>query len=88
MSLHDFFTAHASGGNATEARRIGFAIRYLPTYVRQRSGPSLTIALARGEDVYRHFEYEPRPARDLDPVTVAFRDELLEKHRDTQFAML
>ena len=43
-------------------RRIGLAIRYIPTYVRQVKVDDSAM-LVRGEDRYGHFELEPRPAK-------------------------
>jgi non-haem Fe2+, alpha-ketoglutarate-dependent halogenase len=69
MSLHHVRLVHGSPANASAARRIGFAIRYIPTRVRQLQG-SDSATLVRGEDRFRTFEHEPRPARDLDPALV------------------
>lgn len=88
MSLHDFNLAHCSGANPGDERRIGFAIRYIPPDLRQTGGPGMSACLARGVDRYRHFELEPRPRHDLDPVTVAYRKALLERHAITEYATL
>ena len=56
-------------------RRIGFAIRYIPTSVAQVAGED-SATLVRGEDGYGHFALEPEPWRDLDP-------EFLDLHRHT-----
>lgn len=71
MSLHHVLIVHGSGPNASDGPRIGFAIRYIPTHIRQVAGPRDSASLVRGEDAYGHFELEPRPARDLDPAMVA-----------------
>jgi ectoine hydroxylase-related dioxygenase (phytanoyl-CoA dioxygenase family) len=73
MSLHHVRLVHGSPANTSADRRIGFAIRYIPTRVRQLQGTD-SATLVRGEDRFRSFEPEPRPACDLDPV-------LLEVHR-------
>jgi len=88
MSLHHEFTAHASRPNLTDERRIGFAIRYIPTRVRQTAGPPLTAMLVRGTDHYGHFEPESPPARDLDPAAVAFFNETVERHRPTRYSTM
>ena len=88
MSLHDFNLAHCSGANPGSERRIGFAVRYIPPDLRQTSGPRMTACLARGVDRYQHFEPEPRPRHDLDPVTVAYRETLLERHAVTGYSTL
>jgi hypothetical protein len=73
ISLHHVRLVHGSAPNPTNDRRIGFAIRYVPTSVKQVAGED-SATLVRGEDTYHHFEHEPRPARDMDP-------EFLELHR-------
>ena len=55
---------------------------------RARGRPSPTgdsAALVRGEDRYGHFEHEPVPARDLDPVAVAFHRKAEEQQRQIYF---
>lgn len=72
MSLHHVRLIHGSEPNRAGHRRIGFAIRYLPTDVRQVSGIRDTATLVRGHDAFGHFEHEPAPASDFDPDAVAF----------------
>ena len=67
MSLHHVLMFHSSPPNRSHDRRIGFAIRYLPTRVRQVAGSGDSALLVRGIDTYRHFEAEVLPARDLEP---------------------
>jgi non-heme Fe2+,alpha-ketoglutarate-dependent halogenase len=71
-SLHHVRLVHGSEPNTSKDRRIGFAIRYIPTYVRQIAGNADSATLVRGKDTHRNFEPEPRPRRDLDPETLAF----------------
>ena len=68
MSLHHVLIVHGSGANPSADRRIGYAIRYVPTRVRQTAGPRDSATLVRGTDAFGHFEAEPRPDRDLDPA--------------------
>ena len=70
FSLHHIRLVHASKPNRVPDRRIGLAIRYVPTYVRQVKVNDSAI-LVRGEDRYGHFEHEPRPAADLDAAALA-----------------
>lgn len=78
MSLHHVRIVHGSKANASAQRRIGFAIRYLPTHVRQLQGDD-SATLVRGVDTYRTFEHEPRPSRDLDPQFVALHRSMAER---------
>jgi non-heme Fe2+,alpha-ketoglutarate-dependent halogenase len=73
MSLHHVRIIHGSPPNASAQRRVGFAIRYIPTYVRQLAGED-SATLVRGVDTFRTFKHEPRPERDFEP-------EFVERHR-------
>ena len=55
MSLHHGRVFHASNRNGSGDRRIGLAIRYIPTRMKQMAGASLCATLVRGEDRYGHF---------------------------------
>ncbi len=70
MSLHHIKLVHGSEPNRTNDRRIGLAIRYIPTSVRQTKVRDAAM-LVRGVDRYRHFDYEPRPKADLDAAALA-----------------
>ena len=74
FSLHHVRLVHGSDPNHADYRRIGYAIRYVPTYVRQTEGPRDCATLVRGGDTYHHFDPEPVPKADLDP-------EAVEEHR-------
>jgi non-heme Fe2+,alpha-ketoglutarate-dependent halogenase len=67
MSLHHVRMVHGSPANRSDDRRIGFAIRYLPTYVRQVAGAEDGAMLVRGVDDYHHFVAEHPPTADLTP---------------------
>jgi len=79
MSLHHVLMVHGSGANPSVARRIGFAIRYIPTRIRQTGGPRDSATLVRGEDAFGHFEPEPRPDADLDPTMLALHAEISDR---------
>ncbi len=68
-----------SGANPSADRRIGFAIRYIPTRLRQTGGPRDSATLVRGADAFGHFEPEPRPATDLDPAMLALHAEISDR---------
>ncbi|MEK9753326.1 MAG: phytanoyl-CoA dioxygenase family protein [Rhodospirillaceae bacterium] len=73
MSLHHAGTAHASGPNLADDRRIGIAIRYMAPHVRSVAGAESAL-LVRGKDRYGHFELETPPIADLDPAAIAEHD--------------
>ena len=49
ISLHHVRLVHGSPANTSDDRRIGFAIRYIPTHLRQLFGDD-SASLVRGED--------------------------------------
>jgi ectoine hydroxylase-related dioxygenase (phytanoyl-CoA dioxygenase family) len=86
MSLHHVRLIHGSEPNRSAARRIGFAIRYIPTHLRQTLGSDDSATLVRGTDRYRHFRPEPRPAADRDPPCVAFHADMLARTQRILYA--
>jgi ectoine hydroxylase-related dioxygenase (phytanoyl-CoA dioxygenase family) len=81
MSLHHVRLIHGSDPNPSGKRRIGFAIRYLPTYVRQVVGTHDSATLVRGVDEFRNFEPEQRPESDLSGAAVAFHAHITGAHQ-------
>jgi hypothetical protein len=79
MSLHHVRLVHGSPPNPSNDRRIGFAIRYIPTRVAQVAGDD-SATLVRGVDEHRHFALEPRPATDMDPAFVSLHKEITERN--------
>jgi non-haem Fe2+, alpha-ketoglutarate-dependent halogenase len=79
FSLHHVRLVHGSDPNPADYRRIGYAIRYIPTYVRQTEGPRDCATLVRGVDNYNHFDMEPAPKADLDPEAVALHRRITEQ---------
>ena len=80
MSLHHVRIVHGSPPNTSDKRRIGFAIRYIPTYVRQLEGDD-SATLVRGVDTFNTFEHEPRPSVDLEPELVALHQQIGERYQ-------
>lgn len=81
MSLHHVRLIHGSDPNPSDDRRIGFAIRYLPTHVRQVVGLHDSATLVRGEDSYGHFLPEQRPEFDLSPAALALHAAITGAHQ-------
>jgi hypothetical protein len=79
MSLHHVRLVHGSPPNPSNDRRIGFAIRYIPTSVAQIAGED-SATLVRGVDEHHHFALEPRPAGDMDPQFVALHKQITERN--------
>ncbi len=78
MSLHHVRLVHGSPANPSADRRIGFAIRYIPTSIYQLEGGD-SATLVRGADRYGHFELEPRPERDMQDDMLALHRRLTER---------
>jgi len=85
MSLHHVLIVHGSGANPSGDRRIGYAIRYVPTRVRQVAGARDSATLVRGKDAFGHFELEPRPDADLDPAMLALHAEISDRQTKILF---
>jgi hypothetical protein len=79
MSLHHVRIVHGSPPNRTADRRIGLAIRYIPTSVRQIHGED-SATLVRGRDAFRSFEHEPVPGSDMQPDMVALHTAIAERN--------
>ena len=84
-SLHHVRLIHGSGPNNADDRRIGFAIRYIPTHVKNVVGRDYA-ALVRGVDEYGHFDVERRPARDLEPEALAAYEAANASHNAVLYA--
>lgn len=71
MSLHHVLLFHGSDVNTSNERRVGLAIRYLPTRVKPLPGlPKDYVTLVRGVDNYHHFNLETPPVHERDPGTL------------------
>lgn len=86
MSLHSVRLVHGSEPNRAQHRRIGFAIRYIPTSIRQLNGTADTAMLVRGKDTHGHFAPEPSPAADFHPDAVKFHSENYDQHMNILYA--
>jgi len=78
-SLHHVLLFHGSEPNRSDDRRIGLAIRYIPTHLKQAVGARDWATLVRGKDTYGHFLPAHVPKRDLEPEALAFHKEVSEE---------
>ena len=78
ISLHHVRLAHASAPNTTSDRRIGLAIRYIPTHVRQVKVRDCAT-LVRGVDRFHNFDPEPAPEADLTDAALAAHAAAMER---------
>ncbi len=77
MSLHHVKLIHGSEPNPSDTRRIGLAIRYVPTYVRQTAGMTDSAMLVRGSDAFGHFLAEEQPLADLSDAAIAHHAQMV-----------
>ena len=86
IALFDYRLAHASYPNQSDDRRIGIGIRYIPPTARQVVNDWDCATLIRGTDRYGHFELEPTPRFDFDPVAVAMHAKSDRAQRQVYYA--
>jgi non-heme Fe2+,alpha-ketoglutarate-dependent halogenase len=79
ISLHHVRLVHGSPANPSNDRRIGFAIRYIPTSVAQVAGRD-SASLVRGADRFGHFDLEPRPSAEMEPAMVRLHKEITARN--------
>ncbi len=79
MSLHHVLLFHGSEPNRSDHDRIGFAIRYIPTHLQQRSPLRDSALLVRGQDRFGHFEAEQSPRADLDAAAKACHTQAIDR---------
>jgi hypothetical protein len=85
MSLHHVRIFHGSEPNRSARPRIGFAIRYIPTRLRQ-IGARTSALLVRGRDTFGHFDPEPSPRAEMDTDAVAFHAATIERANAVLYA--
>jgi non-haem Fe2+, alpha-ketoglutarate-dependent halogenase len=78
-SLHHVLLVHGSEPNQSDDRRIGLAIRYIPTHLKQAVGARDWATLVRGKDSFGHFAPEHVPRHDLEPEALAFHQMVSEE---------
>ena len=81
FSMHHERTAHDSLPNRSDDRRIGLAFFYMATRVRSTLGRRAAMSIA-GVDRYGHWDRDPEPQTDLDPVSMKFLDSIWAQYRD------
>ncbi len=86
MSLHHVLLFHGSEVNRADYARVGFAIRYVPTHVHQKSPLRESATLVRGVDEFNHFDHERTPAADLHPDAVAHHREVIDRQLKILYA--
>lgn len=85
FSMHHERMLHASSPNPSDRRRVGVAFFYMPAHTRSIIGRR-TATLVRGKDSYGHWDPEPMPQTDLDPVCMEFLRNSWARYRDPDVA--
>jgi ectoine hydroxylase-related dioxygenase (phytanoyl-CoA dioxygenase family) len=81
FSIHHEKLVHGSLPNDSPNRRIGISFTYVPARVRSVTGRGAAILL-RGRDPFDHWDADPAPRFDLDPVGVGAMHRALVAYRD------
>lgn len=81
MSLHHGQLFHASDPNRSPDRRIGLAIRYIPTRMKQAVGARMCATLVRGVDQFDNFDLIDGPEGTLSAKDMARYDDISERRR-------
>ena len=79
MSIHHGRVFHASHPNNTDERRIGIAIRYIPTQARQIPGSDMAAMLVRGEDHHKNFRLCRPPSGTMKEEDVKYWTKIMHK---------
>ena len=74
---------HGSPPNGADWPRIGFSFMFIPTHVRSTIGRKGSILL-RGEDRYGHWDDDPVPRYNRDPVAMKALKEFQDSYRDPE----
>jgi ectoine hydroxylase-related dioxygenase (phytanoyl-CoA dioxygenase family) len=82
FSLHHERVVHGSRPNGTDDRRLGMSIVYVPSRVRSVVGRRSAL-LVRGTDAYGHWDRDPEPRFDLDPVCLEVMERWIRGYEDT-----
>jgi ectoine hydroxylase-related dioxygenase (phytanoyl-CoA dioxygenase family) len=84
-SFHHGKLLHASGPNRSDERRVGFAINYISTSVRQTVAHEDFAMLVRGEDRHGHFRLVPPPRADLSEDAMAWHRHILTAQNEALY---
>lgn len=68
-AFHHERTVHGSKGNTSPTRRLGFSVNYIAPHVRSTIGRRTALRV-RGIDTYGHWDADPIPRYDLDPLGI------------------
>lgn len=82
MSMHHLWIVHGSNANLSAVPRVGLAIRYVASQVRQRDGSRPLAMLVRGQDRHGHFTLAGRPTRNDGMAGEGVHGQVLQRVRE------
>jgi chlorinating enzyme len=77
VSFHHGKLLHSSAPNTSNIRRVGLAINYISTSVKQTNIEQDYAMLVRGTDKYGHFIHTPAPKADLSADAMLWHERVL-----------
>ena len=81
FSLHHEKLLHGSAPNRSDYRRLGISLVCIPARCRSVIGRRGAVLL-RGFDADHHWDADPEPRFDLDPVSMAALEEFQQAYRN------
>ena len=86
MSIHHNKTIHSSEPNNADWPRVGFAIHFADSSVRQAQFENPLAIHIRGEDSDGNWVEDPRPEYEMSPESIAAVDEYWNRYRNAMKA--
>ena len=86
MSIHHNKTIHSSEPNNADWPRVGFAIHFADSSVRQAQFDNPLAIHIRGEDSDGNWVEDPRPEYEMSPESIAAVDEYRDRYRNAMKA--
>ena len=74
FSIHHEAVVHGSNPNNADHPRIGISIHYIAPHVHQVLLTNATATLVRGSDPHGHWQEDPEPSEDFDPICLKALD--------------
>lgn len=82
FSIHHGNLLHGSEPNESDERRIGFSLMVMPAHCKSTIGRR-SATLLHGRDTYGHWDLDPMPTRDRDPVIWDLMNKANAHYRDS-----
>lgn len=82
FSIHHGNLLHGSEPNDSDDRRIGFSLMVMPTHCKSTIGRRPATLLC-GKDEYGHWDLDPMPTQDRDPVIWDLMNKANAHYRDS-----